>query len=94
MEINIELLRKVAKVARLNLTDEELQEFLPDFKEVIEIFSKLNDVDTKDIDLSYLPIKLKNVFREDDVKPSLTNEEALINANHKQDGYFKGPKII
>ena len=94
MDIDIDLLRRVAKIARLNLSDEELEKMLPDFKEIIDIFSRINKVDTEDIDLSFLSVDINNVFREDNIKKSLSSEEALKNAVHKQDDYFKGPKIL
>ena len=72
----------------------ELDEFLPQFKEIIENFSKLDNLDTKNIKPSFQPIELSNVFRDDISKKSLSQEEALINTKHKKNGYFKGPRII
>jgi len=94
MKVDQELIKKVAENARLNLSKKELDEFLPQFKEIIENFSKLDNLDTKNIKPSFQPVELNNVFRNDISKKSLTQEEALRNTKHKKDGYFKGPRII
>lgn len=94
MEINKELLRKVAGVARLELTEEELEEFTPQFVELLGYFEKIKDVDTEGIELSCHPVPLRNALREDEVAESLSNEDALKNSAHKQDGYFMGPKAV
>ena len=94
MKIDKELILNVAKNARLNLTEEEIEEFLPQFKEILNTFSKIDKVKTKDVKASFQPIELKNVYREDEIKKCLSQEDALKNTIHKKDGYFKGPKII
>jgi|TARA_Y100000310_G_scaffold345160_1_gene462268 aspartyl-tRNA(Asn)/glutamyl-tRNA(Gln) amidotransferase subunit C len=94
MKITKELIEKVAENARLKLTKKEIEEFLPQFKEVINSFSKLDKVNTKNTKPSFQPLELKNIFREDEIKECLTQDEALRNTKHKKDGYFKGPRII
>ena len=94
MQVNAELIRKVAKNARLNLTEEEVKEFEPQFKEILESFSELSKVDTKDVKPSFQPIEIKNHLREDDVGESIEREELLKNTKHKKDGYFLGPKAL
>jgi len=94
VEINKKLIEHVAQVARLKLTENEKDKFVPELKEVIETFSKLDEVNTKGIDISLQPVEFKNVLREDTEKPCLKQEEALSLTNHKKDGYFKGPKAI
>ena len=60
----------------------------------MESFSKLDELDVSKELPSSQPIAIKNVFREDKVGKSLSNEEALSNTTHKKDGYFKGPKVV
>ncbi len=91
MEVTPELIRKVASVARLNLTYEEVEEFTPQLKEVLESFSSIDNIDTEGLDPSYQPVHLRNMLREDEKKDSLTQEQALRNARSK-DGYIIGPK--
>ena len=88
-------LDSLSKLAMLNLSDEEKEKLIPQLNEIIKYFKKLNDLDTKNIKPITHPIEgLKNVFREDVPKESLSNEEALKNAQHKKDGYFKAPRIL
>jgi len=94
MEINKDLIKRVAANARLKLTDEEISKFVPELKEILEHFSKLNKLDTEDVKPSFHPIELKNVMREDKARPSLAPEEALSNTKHKKDNYFKGPRAL
>ncbi|MCX8147278.1 MAG: Asp-tRNA(Asn)/Glu-tRNA(Gln) amidotransferase subunit GatC [Candidatus Woesearchaeota archaeon] len=94
MEITKEMILKVAENAKIRLTEDELNEFLPQFKEVLSYFSELDKVDTKDIEIAAHPVEIKNVLREDKAKKGLTQEEALSLTEHKKDGYFKGPKAV
>jgi len=94
MEINKELIGKIAKNAKLELTEQEKEEFLPQLKEVLEDFSKIEQADTSLTTASFQPLFLKNVDREDKVKESLTQEQALQNTKHKKDGFFRGPKAF
>ena len=94
MEIDRKLLEHVAEVARLKLTEEEIKKFLPQLKEALEFFSKLQEVNTENVKPSFQPVELKNAMREDIEKECLTQDEALSQTEHKKDGYFKGPRAI
>jgi aspartyl-tRNA(Asn)/glutamyl-tRNA(Gln) amidotransferase subunit C len=94
MEINDDVVKNVAKVARLNLTKEELDEFTPQLQEVLDAFSSIDAVDTTNTKMSIQPVVLKNSLRDDTPKPSLSVDDALENTYHKKDNYFKGPKAI
>ncbi|MBI4447687.1 Asp-tRNA(Asn)/Glu-tRNA(Gln) amidotransferase subunit GatC [Candidatus Woesearchaeota archaeon] len=94
MKIGKELVEKVAKNARIKLSEEEIKRFIPEFKEILETFSKLNEVNTDLIKPSFQPVQIKNVTRKDVAKKCLTQEEALGSTQHKKDGYFKGPKVM
>ena len=62
--------------------------------EIVDVFSKLDKVDTKGIEASMQPVELKNTLREDKEKKPFTQEEALSLTEHKRDGYFKGPRAV
>lgn len=94
MNIDKELIKKIAENARLNLTEAEIKEFLPQLKEVLKNFEIIQNAPTKNIKPSFQPLEIKNVTREDETKPCLSQEDALKNSKHKQDGYFRGPKAI
>ena len=94
VNINKELVERIANNAKLNLTDKEKDRFSNELKEIIDAFSKLDEVDTKDVDISLQPVELKNSLREDKSKECLSQEEALSLTEHKKDGYFKGPRAV
>ena len=94
VNINKELVERIANNAKLNLTDKEKDRFSNELKEIIDAFSKLDEVDTKDVDISLQPVELKNSLREDKAKECLSQDEALSLTEHKKDGYFKGPRAV
>ena len=97
VEVTKELIKKVAQNARLNLTDEELEKFVPQIKEIIlDSFNKLDKFDATGVKPSFQPIEMSNKFRKDEVKTGFAQEEALSNvvAKLKEEGYFKGPKAM
>ena len=94
MEINDKLIENIARVSRLNLTKSEIKEFLPQLKEVLSNFSKLNELNIEKVKPSFQPVIVKNILREDIIGKCLTQEEALKNSKHKKNGYFVGPRAI
>ncbi len=94
MEINAELVNKIAKIARLELSSAEVREFLPQLKEILEAFSKLQEVDVKETAPSFQPVEIRNRLREDKTKQGLYQADVLKIAEQKKDCYFKGPKAI
>ncbi len=94
MEISEELVRKVAELACLELSDEEVKKFAKELEEIEKAFSKIREVDTENCEPAFHPVKIENVWREDTPSESLSREVALANTQHKEDGYFKGPKIV
>jgi aspartyl-tRNA(Asn)/glutamyl-tRNA(Gln) amidotransferase subunit C len=94
MDIDEKLIKNVANLARLKLSEEEEKRFLEDFKNILSAFSDISKCDTKNTKPSIQPVVLKNRTREDKPGKCLTNEEALSNTENKEDGYFKGPKAV
>jgi len=86
--------KKVAEIARLNLTEGELGRFSEDMISILDAFKILGKVDTKDVRPTFQPVDIKNVTREDKVEPSLEQEDALANTENKEEGHFKGPKVV
>lgn len=94
MELTKDTVKKVAQVARLRLTGNEIDKFTPQLKEILEAFSKIDEIDTKNTKMSIQPVKLKNALRDDVPKECLSVSDALKNTEHKKDSYFKGPRAI
>lgn len=92
MDVDNKLIKHVAKVARLEY--EDVKKFTSDLKEIIQAFSKLDEVDTKSTKSSFHPVELKNELRKDKAGSCLSQQEALTNTKHKKDGYFLGPRAV
>ena len=92
--ITPELVRHVALLSRLELTDSEVQGFVKDLDSILGYVEKLSELDVSDVPPTSHSFRLSNVFREDDIRPSLTNEEALANAPESEDGCFKVPAVL
>lgn len=94
MKLDKQLVKEIAKVARLELSEEEVSRIEKDMDEVLNAFSKIQEVGTENVEMSVQPVKLGNALREDEPKECLTQEEALSQTENKKDGYFVGPKAI
>ena len=94
MSITPDELRHVAKVARLDLTDAEVEKFTKQVNDIIAWFQELGKIDTKDVLPSFQPIKTENVFRPDEIESCLSQDESLSNTGAKEKGYFKGPRAV
>ena len=86
--------RKVAKLARLELNEAEIAEFTGQLSAILEYVEKMNELDTDDVEPLAHCLPVHNVLREDIPRPSLTNDQALANAPDSEDEYFKVPKIL
>lgn len=84
----------IAELARLELTDSELEEYTAQLNKILVYMEKLNQLNTENVKPLSHPINCENVFREDVVKPSIDRKEALKNAPSKDDEFFKVPKVI
>jgi len=86
--------RKVAKLARLQLSDEEVAEFTGQLSAIIEYVEKMNELDTGEVEPLAHCLPVSNVFRDDVVKESLGTEKVLANAPQRDGDFFKVPKIL
>lgn len=84
----------VASIARLELSNEEKKKFLRDLNEILEAFRVLDSVDTANVNPSFQPLPLSDVTRDDTIEKCITQERALFNTEHKEKGFFKGPKVV
>ena len=86
--------KHIAELVQLPLSDEELKKIAPELSEAVEYVEVLNELDVTQTPPTSQVTGLINVFRDDMVKPSLTQEEALKNAKQTVDGYFAVPAVI
>jgi aspartyl-tRNA(Asn)/glutamyl-tRNA(Gln) amidotransferase subunit C len=93
-QISLGVVKRVAAVARLDLTDAELQRFQSDLNNILDAFKVLSKADVKNVEPSFQPLPVKDVLRKDEIESYLGREKALDNTKHKQEGHFKGPKVV
>ena len=86
--------RAVARLARLDLTDAEVDRFSGELGSILEYIEKLNELDTDNVEPLAHCLPIHNVFRDDRVRTSLSNEQALANAPQRADEYFKVPRVL
>ena len=84
----------VARLARLNLSEDETRVFQNQLGQVLEHAAKLREVDVSDVEATAHAIPVFNVFREDEPRDWFTAEEALRNAPQKANGLFIVTKVV
>ena len=94
MALSRDEIRKVALLARLELSDAELDEQAKHFNDLLLQFDILQSVDVRGIEPTSHSIPLVNVLREDVARPSLSREQALANAPESRDGCIVVPRIV
>jgi aspartyl-tRNA(Asn)/glutamyl-tRNA(Gln) amidotransferase subunit C len=81
----------VARLARLALTDEELDRFAGQLDAILEAVGKVSELDLSGVEPTLHPLELSNVWAEDAPQPSLPVEDALANAPEVEDDAFRVP---
>jgi aspartyl-tRNA(Asn)/glutamyl-tRNA(Gln) amidotransferase subunit C len=84
----------VSRLARLALTEEERERLRSQLPVILEHAERVQEVAAKDVPATSHPIPLRNVFREDEPEPTLSQEEALAGAPEVEKGQFKVPRIV
>ncbi len=86
--------KKVAKLARLELNENEISNHAAQLEKILEYVKQLEDIDTEKVTGTTRAIEVNNVFRKDEQKNSDCSQEILELRPSKEDKYFKVPKII
>lgn len=94
MKITKQEVEHVAKLARLELSEEETGRLTEQLSNILTYVEKLNELDTKGIVPTSHVLDITNVMRDDTPVASLSQERALANAPEKAAGHYKVPKII
>lgn len=87
-------IKKIAEAARLAITAEEEVEYQEYMIKMLSNFTKLESVNTQQVEEKIYSIPMENVLRADEIKPSLAKEQALRNAPDPIKGYFRVPRIM
>ena len=93
MQISREEVLHVARLARLALTDEEVERFRDQLSAILEAVGKVSELDLEGVPPTSHPLDLVNVLAEDEPAPSLSLEEALANAPDPEDAFFGVPPV-
>lgn len=92
--IDLEQVRKVALLARLDLTGDEEQQFTQQLSGILEYVEQLGELDTTDVPPTTRAIEVSNIARADELAPFGEREDMLDGAPEREESFFKVPKIL
>ena len=93
IQVDETLVKEIAALARLDLSTEETEMFVSQFKDILDYVSILNEVDTEDVPPAYLSSANRSVTREDVVEESVPTDQFLSNAPQAKDDYVVIPRV-
>lgn len=94
MKITTDEVKYVANLARLKVSDEEADKLAAQMGDIISFAAQLSELDTEGIEPTNHAIKVENVLRSDEVRPSYERDALLQNAPDKKAGCFAVPKVV
>jgi aspartyl-tRNA(Asn)/glutamyl-tRNA(Gln) amidotransferase subunit C len=94
MSLTAEEVLHIARLARIALTDADVERFTPQLSGILDHFAELAAVDTEGLEPTAHPLPLSNVMRADLVAPSLSQADALANAPVQEDGFFRVRAVL
>lgn len=94
MRLPHEEVRHIAELAKLGITDEEVEQLSQQLSAILEYAEMINRLDTDAIPPTAQVMELRNVMRDDEPRPSLPAEEVLANAPHREDDRFQVHAIL
>ena len=93
IQIDQKLIKEIANLARLDLTTQETEVFIDQFKDILKYFSILDEVDTDAVPPAYLSSANKIMMREDEIEESVPTNEFLSNVPQSKDSYVVIPRV-
>lgn len=94
MSVKNKDVKNIAKLSKLRLSEDEIEEFTGDLNLILDYMDKLNKLDTTNVEPLSHPLEGTNVFREDKLKKSIDREDALKNSLERTEEFFIVPKVI
>ena len=94
MSVTKDDVKKIAKLARLEFSNSEIENYTTEMNKILGYVEKLKELDTQHVDPLSHPIEKNNVFRDDNVHISTPRESVMKNAPDKTSEHFKVPKVI
>jgi len=93
VRVDEKLVKEIASLARLDLSQEETEMFVSQFKDILDYVNILYEVDTENIPPAYLSSANKSMIREDRIEESVPTQEFLANAPEAKDDYVIIPRV-
>lgn len=93
-QITDELVRHLAHLARLSMSDEEVASATQELTSIVGYIDQLSEVETDSVEPTAHAIPIRNVLREDTIRSSIDQAEALSNAPQQENGFFRVPKVL
>ena len=94
MSVDKEVIKKIARLANLYYTEDELETSARELNQILKYVEKLSALDTGVINPTFQVSPIKNIYRNDIIQKSLDPEHVLSNAPEKEGSFFTVPKII
>lgn len=94
MSLSRDKVLKVSLLARLQLSESELETMTTQLGQIVEYVDQLSQVDTKDVEPMAHALDVTNMIAEDELRPSLPREEALANAPHQDGECYLVPAVL
>jgi aspartyl-tRNA(Asn)/glutamyl-tRNA(Gln) amidotransferase subunit C len=94
MRITPEVVERVARLSRLELTEEERATFAAQLSSILEYFARLDRLPTEGVEPTSHALRVTNVFRPDEVTPSLPVEEVVAMAPQAHEGFVVVPRVL
>ena len=94
MKLSRENVLHISALCRMDISDDEVERFRNQLSNILDNFETLKQVDTTDIPPTAYPIPLQNVTREDEARPSCSQNDILANAPRQEDGQFRVRAVL
>jgi len=94
LSLTPEEVKRIARLARVGLSDDEVAHFQVQLSEILDYFQRLREVDTEGLPPTAHTLAMHNVMRDDEPRPSFDKEEVLANAPQREDDLFRVRAIL
>ena len=94
MPLTPDEVKRIARLARVGLSDDEVARFQVQLSEILDYFQRLREVDTEKLPPTAQTLAMHNVMRDDEPRPSFDKEDVLANAPQREDDLFRVRAIL
>jgi aspartyl-tRNA(Asn)/glutamyl-tRNA(Gln) amidotransferase subunit C len=94
MALTPEQVRHIGRLARLGLTEDDVDKFSHQLSDILDYFQKLGAIDTNDVPPTAYPLDLHNIMRDDEPQPAADREDVLMNAPVREGDYLRVRAIL